>query len=111
MKLVHNTRGWKPDRTDSVWAERVEREAERITDQTEARWHKAQRRLARAIEKAEAAEQTALLGPTRLRRLWQAVDVRRGELLAIERLMTQSPAGSQHRGKGSHRGVSTGEAL
>lgn len=108
MKIAHKTHGWTPDTTDPMWAERVEREAERTTDQTEARWHKAQRRLARAVEKAEAATQAH---PTRRQRLWDVVDARRAELAALERLMTQSPAGSQHRGTPAYRGIGIGKPL
>lgn len=109
VKISHNTHGWAPDYTDPAWAERTEREAERVTDQTEVRWHKAQRRLARAIEKAEAG-QRAKVAERRQHRLWEAVEARRAELLAIEKLMTQSPAGSQHRGTPAHRGVARGRA-
>lgn len=107
MKMVHKTHGWVPDRTDPEWAERVEREAERTTDQTEARHRKAQERLERAIEKARSAE-ARVEGASRTRkvkRLWDAVEERRAELLALERLMTRTGANSQQRGRGAHRGV------
>lgn len=110
MKIKHNTRGWNPDRTDPVWAEKVEREAERITDQTEQRWHKAQERLRRACERAETESHRRKPDPKKVARLWAAVDARRAELREVERAMRSSPAGSQNRGKGSHRGVARGEA-
>lgn len=111
MKIPHKTHGWAPDRTDPAWAERVEREAERIADQAEARWRKAQRRLANAEAKARLAESTARVSPKRIERLWAVVEERRQELKQCERLMNKSPAGSEHRGVGSHRGVSRGEVF
>lgn len=104
MKIRHNARGWAPDRTDPEWAARVEREAEQHTARAEAAWWKAKRRLERAEVKAEdGARQN--VGGRRLERLWQAVADRRADLLALERVMRASPAGSKNRGKGSHRGV------
>lgn len=109
MKIEHKTHGFIPDRTDPAWADRVEREAEHHTARTEAAWHKAQRRLARAIEKAETANARPEVGRVRKDRLWAIVEQRREELRVVERLARATPAGSQHRGKGSYRGMTTGE--
>lgn len=111
MKMHHNTRGWNPDRTDPVWAERVEREAEVTTDATERRHHKAQERLARAVARAEAEQSRKKPDRKKVKSLWAAVESRRQELQAIERVMTRSPAGSQHRGTVAYRGVSRGGTL
>ena len=46
-----------------------------------------------------------------LHRIAREVETRRLELVALHREMQQSPAGSQHRGIGSHRGVATGDVL
>lgn len=111
MKIPHKPRALATDRTDPAWAERVEREAEQHTARTEAAWHKAQRRLERALVKARDADQRPDASPRKKATLWQIVEKRRDELKAIERLARATPAGSQNRGRGSYRGVSTGEAL
>lgn len=108
MKITHNTNGWSPDHTDPEWASRVEREAIAHTARTEAAWRKAERRHARAVMKAEAADANPAIGSTRKARMWQAVGDRLDELRAIEALMTWTPAGSQHRGTPAYRGVGTG---
>lgn len=110
MKVSHKTNGWAPDRTDPEWAERVEREAERITDQTEARWLKARARLERAKIKLQEAEERGA-AERRLGRLREVVAARLAEMQATERLMRGTPAGSQNRGSGAHRGVARGEVL
>lgn len=110
MKIVHKTHGYAPDRTDPAWAERVEREAMRTTDQAEARWRKAQRRLEKAQARLDAALERHAAAD-RIARLRAEVADRLAEFQATERLMRMTPAGSQHRGKGSHRGVSRGEVL
>lgn len=111
MKLTHNWHGFAPDHTDPDWAERVEREAEVTTNRAERTWEKAQERLARAVVRAEREARKTKPDRKQVKRLWALVAARREELKQIERLARRSPAGAQHRGKGSHRGVSTGEAL
>lgn len=107
MKLGHKLNGWAPDRTDPEWADRVEREAERTTNAAEARHRKAQERLERAVAKAKAAEAAQEAGrrTRRVESLWAEVERRRDELRALESIANRSPAGSQNRGSGSHRGV------
>lgn len=111
MKIAHNWHGFSPDRTDPAWAERVEREAEVTTNRAERTWEKAQERLARATARAEREAQKPKPDRRLVKRLWALVAARRDDLKQIERLANQSPAGSQNRGQGSHRGVATGEAL
>lgn len=107
MKIRHKiNHGWSPDRTDPVWAERIEREAERHTDAAEKRYRDAEERLSRARAKLDAVESATIPNRSKIKRWRQIVEQRRQELNAIARLMQQSPAGSQHRGKGSYRGVS-----
>jgi hypothetical protein len=105
--------GWSPDRTDPDWAERVEREAEMHTAKAERMYRAAERRLARALGKAHAVEAKAETKPSlkaHAERMWAEVEARRDELKALERLLKFTPAGSQHRGRGSHRGVPNGSS-
>lgn len=113
MKIRHHVPGWVEPKPDPAWSERVEREAQRTTDATERAHRKAEERLARAIAKAEAAEaaRESAESTRRIERLWAAVDQRRAELRTLQRMANTSPAGSQNRGAGAHRGVATGEAL
>lgn len=112
MKIRHKiNHGWAPDRTNPEWAERVEREAEAATDRAEQRVTKARERLERATHRAESEERRKRPDHKRIKRLWHAVEGRRQELLEAQRIAQASPAGSQHRGRGSYRGVNTGEAL
>lgn len=112
MKVRHKVNhGWAPDHTDAGWAEQVEREAERITDATEHAWRKAQERLTRAVQRAEAEEHRKTPDRKKVRRLWAAVEARRQELLNLQRLAQASPAGAQHRGRGSHRAVTGNDPL
>lgn len=110
MKVPHKINGWSPDRTDPRWAERVEREAEATTNQAQARWEKAQRRFAKARFTLDAAELNGA-AEARLTKLRELVADRLAELQATERMMRSTLAGSQNRGKGSHRGVARGEVL
>lgn len=117
MKLSHNWRGWGPDRTAPDWAARVEAEAQRTTDATAAEDAKRADRIARAEARVAAAMEKLARARTEkrrqsdVRRLALAVEARRAELIAIHREMQATPAGSQHRGKGSHRGVPRSEVL
>lgn len=112
MKLRHKiNHGWAPDRTDPAWAERVEREAERTTDATEHAYRKAEERLDRALRRVNVEQARKKPDPKKVKRLWAAVTARQQELANLHALMRASPAGSQHRGKGSYRGVGTGEPL
>lgn len=111
MKITHKTHGYVSDKTDPQWAERVERESERITDAAEARYGKLQERLARVQQRI-----TKELGRKRpdrklLRRLDAAVDARREELANLHRQMNGTPAGSQNRGTGSYRGTGSGGVI
>ena len=117
MKLSHNWNGWGRDRTDPAWSARVEAEAQRTTDAVEAEAQRHAERLARA-EQRLAASRAKLARAERerqrkstLHRIAREVETRRLELVALHREMQQSPAGSQHRGIGSHRGVATGDVL
>ena len=108
MKISHNWNGFAPDRTDPAWAERVEREARRTTDAAEAdaarlaeRLARAERRLGQARAKLRANSGTRAAR----RKLAQEVEQRRLELVAVHDEMRRSPAGSQHRGRGSYRSV------
>jgi ribosomal protein L44E len=107
MKLTHKTHGWTPDRTDPEWAAAVEREVSQQTARRDALWAKAQRRYARAQQRLDTARAAKPDATTthRLAKLEQQVDDRLRELREIECLMMQTPAGSQHRGRGSYRGV------
>ncbi len=111
MKIQHNLNGWSPDKTDPRWAEREEAEAQRTTDATEARARKLAERIQRAEVRMELAAAKLEEARSRyvrkavLKRLTQDVEERRQELIALHREMTASPAGSQHRGKGSYRPV------
>ena len=109
MKIRHKTHGWTPDRTDPEWAERVQREADQQTNRRDVAYEKAKRRLVRARERAEREAAKASPDKPRLKKLWATVDRRRQELLALERVVQASPAGSQHRGRRSHRHVSTSD--
>lgn len=113
MKIRHKVSGRLPERVDSEWAERVEREAEQTTAAREKAFRKAEARMERALLKAREAEEKAKDGARtrRIRRLWDEVEARRAELKALQSVTRASPAGAQHRGKGAHRGVSTGDAL
>lgn len=107
MKVGHKiNHGWAPDRTDSVWADRVEREAERTTDAAEKAWTRTQERYARALERAEAEQARKKPDRKKVKRLWAAVEGRRQELLDLQRLMQKSPGGRQKR-----RPVPEGRAL
>jgi len=112
VKLKHKiNHGWAPDRTDPVWAERVEREAEATTAATERAYRKAQARLAKAVEQVEHEVKRKHSDRRRLKRLQHAVEARRQELLVIEGMMRAVPASAQHRGKGSHRSVPSGRTI
>lgn len=87
-------------------------EASLHTERSRKLYAKNERRLARARARAERAEAKAReaernpkLSKRALADLWLSVERRRDELQAIEREMQASPAGSQHRGRGSYRGV------
>ncbi len=111
VKIRHKiNHGWSPDHTDPTWADRVEREAERTSTAAAKRYAKAQENYQRALAKAEKAGPPKSAKP-KVRNLWAEVERRRAELKRWEALVTATPAGSQHRGKGSYRGVGTGEAL
>lgn len=104
MKIRHKiNHGWAPDNTDPAWAERVEQEAEATSAAAAHDYAKAQERLARAEKRLAEAKQGH--NTTKIKRLKAQVEERRAELGALARLMKQSPAGSQHRGKGSYRGI------
>lgn len=111
MKIPHRTRGWDPDRTDRRWAEHVEEEAETHTARRQVAYEKAQRRLARAAEKVSREAAKPRPDVARLAKLRVTAEARRLELLALEKLMREAPAGAQHRGKGSHRGIPSGGTL
>ena len=113
MKITHKTHGWAPDRTDPVWAATIEREVAQQTARRDALWAKAQRRLDRAQQRLDSARASTPDETTRhrLAKLETLVEDRLRELRQIEALMTQTPAGAQHRGSGSYRGVGTGRAL
>lgn len=107
MKINHKlNHGWAPITTDPEWAERVEIEAARMTDAAAARYAKAHDRLVRAEERLAALKDSGLHNPSKIKRWEREVELRRDELNALARLIAQSPAGSQHRGKGSYRGIS-----
>lgn len=113
MRIKHRVApDWSP-RNDPDWEERVEREAKRTTDAAEKAWHDTQARLKRAEERLKRAEQRERQArenkaqERRLHRLAEIVECRRLELQAIHAEMTRTPAGSQHRGRGSYRGVGT----
>lgn len=96
MKIRHKVNhGWAPDRTDRDWAERVEREAERTTDATERAYRKAEERLARAMERHDQEARRKRPDRKKVRRLWDAVEARRRELLDLQRTMQASPGGKQ----------------
>jgi len=111
VKRAHKTNGFAADRTDPDWAERVEIEAERHTDQAEHRYKKAAARLERAELKLTEARARPDSSPRKRDRLTEIVEARRLELRNIHRQMRHSPAGSQNRGKGSYRGVPNSEVL
>lgn len=101
--------GWMPGATreDPRWAERVEREAAHQSQQNARAYEKAQERLARAEERLERFRaRTGTPSPTRaIAAAEAAVEMRRQELLAIERLVKASPASAAHRGRKSFRPV------
>lgn len=68
-------------------------------------------RLARAEQRARDAESRPNFSRRELAKLWAAVESRREELIALEREMQGTPAGAQHRGRGSHRGIPGTRAL
>jgi hypothetical protein len=112
VKIRHKiNHGWAPDHTDAAWAEKVEREATRTTDATERAYLKAQTRLAQAERKATTETAKPHADKKRVKVLWRRVEQRRDELVALQYQMQSSPAGSQHRGTPSHRGVATGNPL
>lgn len=111
VKIPHKiNHGFAPDRTDPAWAERVEREALHDTARAEHAYARAKRRYESALLRAQR-EDRPRANKRRVRDLWARVEARRDELKQVEALLGQTPAGSQHRGKGSYRGVATGEAL
>jgi chromosome segregation ATPase len=111
MKIRHKTHGHSTDTTDPRWAERVEREAERITDATQARYEKLQERLARVEQRITKEQGHRKPDQKLLGRLQLALDARRDELANLHRQMNATPAGSQNRGNPSHRGISRGEII
>lgn len=107
MKITHKiNHGWAPDQTDPAWATRVERDAERQTDSRERAYLKAKTKLARAEQRLTRAR-TSGTPIVNLGRLVRLIEERRAELEQLARLMQQTPAGSQHRGVGSYRGIPT----
>lgn len=94
MKIPHKVTGWKP-RVDPDWSDRVEREAERHTAAAEHAYLKAQERLDRAVKRAEQEQDRKKPDRKKVRRLWDLVEARRQELLALQRLAQSSPAGPQ----------------
>jgi len=117
MKISHHWHGWSPDHLDPTWAQRVDDEAEETSSTAATRERARARRLARAEHRLERASEALATAEakrkrkTDIHRLTLLVERRRQEMLAIQREMQASPAGSQHRGRGSHRGVATGEVL
>lgn len=106
MRIRHRVApDWSPDRNDPDWSERVEREAALTTDQAQRRYEKALERVERAQAKLTREESAHRPSRARIRSAREEVERRRQELLALSALMNGSPAGSQNRGKGSHRGV------
>ena len=102
--------GWSPNRNDPQWERRVEREAQKVTDATERRWHRANRRLA-AARAREATARARQDHADRVAKLAREVEERIRELAEIERGMKATPAGSQKRGRGGYRGVTAGTGI
>lgn len=101
MRLRHKiNHGWTPPvHKDPDWERRVEREAENQSTASARDYQRAQGRLARAEQRLASARVDS---PTRsMARLEAIVEARRQELLALERIMKATSAGSQHMGKGS----------
>jgi hypothetical protein len=113
MKLRHRVCSTSAPRNDPEWEERVTREAHEHTAKARRAAEERARRLTRARERLHEAEVEAeraarrRVGRKHLSRLWAAVEARRAELHQVEREMQASPAGSQHRGRRSYRGVGT----
>lgn len=93
--------------------EDYQRQVDRTTDKSE-------RVYAAALKRVQAAEQrlakvTSIKSPvTRARETKAArasLEARRQDLIALQALMTQTPAGSQHRGVDSYRAVPKGRVL
>lgn len=98
---------------DPEWAERVEREAIRMTASAQVAYEAAQRRLQRAEERLTRVIDTAY-SATRTRALARAealVELRRTELIALSRLMTSVPASATHRGTSGYRNIPSASAL
>lgn len=105
--------GWCPDRTDPQWAERVEREAIRHTAARQAQYERATRRLARAEQRLERvrARTKPNITTRALAVAQELVELRRQELLTLQRMMTRSPSSATHRGRKSYRPVPDPHAM
>lgn len=100
-------------RNDPDYEAQASYEAAVHTERSRKLYAKNERRLARVRERARRAEEQAERAQAKpgfskreLEKLWVAVERRRDELRQIEREMEGTPAGSQHRGRGSYRQVS-----
>ena len=114
MRLQHRiNHGWAPNRNDPAWEARVEREAEATTRAAERAWRNAQKRLVKAEERRERIAHRVGVTARQIAVAEQIVELRRQELLALERLMTSHAAPSKNRGNKSFRPVpySDGRAL
>lgn len=101
---------WTSLPNDPDYEAKASYEASIHTEAARALYAKNERRLARARERAERAEEQhrsakakTKFSKRELEKLWRAVERRRLELVKIEREMTTVAAGAQHRGRGSHR--------
>lgn len=101
MRLRHKiNHGWTPPvRNDPNWERRVEREAELQSAAAARDYRRAVDRLLHAEQRLASARVDSPMRPTA--RLEAIVEARRQELLALERIMKATSAGSQHKGKGS----------
>lgn len=112
MRITHKiNHGWSPNRNDPAWEERVEREAAATTAATQRAFARAEARLARAQARLDKAAAKVGLPPKYLARLEAEVEMRRQELLDLQRIMTAHGSPSTSRGRRSYRGIPDSSAL
>lgn len=113
MKIVHRVHLNSQNMTGLVDAD-YQREVDRSTYRLEREWTAAQKALSAAQGRAERAQHRAESAKTAratneanaaLSVAWSVVEQRRRDLDTLARLLSQSPAGSVHRGDRSYRPV------
>lgn len=112
VKSTHKiNHGWTVP-SDTV-DERYQRQVDRSTEKNQRAYTEALKRLEaaeRRLTKALSIKSTVARGKA-TKSATLEIEARRQELLAIQMLMSMTPAGSNNRGVGSYRPIPSGQTL